>query len=396
MTRNRHCHNAVCVAALAAAACSAPHSPNSFSVRDAGDDDAAVDAGVAPPTLGPIDHDASSCVSSLSNYDIPDDHCDNDGDGQIDNAVVCDSDLSANGDAMAFARALGLCQVATDTDTKWGVLSAAFSNGHASTNSPAAAQHGILKKFGSVVVPRDGAALGVLSTGSATEEDADDGPYFKGIKEGMQVFAGNDAPAGYPKVSPECPGVVMNPQVHDAINLKLVIRVPANAQGFAFDFDFWSGEWPEYVCSPFNDSFIAYLSSAAFNGGAPENITFDKKNNPISVNNGFFDRCTPNTPTACRNKDISPILATCPGGVAELAGTGFEKIGVYCGDAKSTGGGATGWLTSKAPVKPGETIALELMIWDTGDASYDSTVLLDHFVWQGVPTSTGTVRPPPK
>ena len=87
--------------------------------------------------------------------------------------------------------------------------------------------------------------------------------------------------------------------------------------------------------------------------------------------------------------------AACAGGVAEFAGTGFEDLGQWC-TGTTTGGGATGWLTSQAPVKPGETITLEFMIWDTGDASYDSSVVLDNFQWQGVPTPPGTQRPPPK
>ena len=47
----------------------------------------------------------------------------------------------------------------------------------------------------------------------------------------------------------------------------------------------------------------------------------------------------------------------------------------------STSGGGTSWLTSQAPVAAGEVISLEFLIWDTGDESYDSSVLLDNFTW---------------
>jgi hypothetical protein len=40
-----------------------------------------------------------------------------------------------------------------------------------------------------------------------------------------------------------------------------------------------------------------------------------------------------------------------------------------------------GWLTTTAPVIPGETITLELTIGDVGDGYYDSTVLIDAFQW---------------
>ena len=44
-------------------------------------------------------------------------------------------------------------------------------------------------------------------------------------------------------------------------------------------------------------------------------------------------------------------------------------------------GGATGWLTTKAPVKPGETITLRFLVLDEGDAKLDSAVLIDNFKW---------------
>ena len=70
----------------------------------------------------------------------------------------------------------------------------------------------------------------------------------------------------------------------------------------------------------------------------------------------------------------------------------FEDQGLFCG-ATSTGGGATGWLNTTAPVAPGEVITLQFIIWDTGDVNWDSSVLLDHFTWQPGPTTTGTTRP---
>jgi len=120
------------------------------------------------------------------------------------------------------------------------------------------------------------------------------------------------------------------------------------------------------------------------------NVSFDSMNNPVSVNNGFFDRCTPSTQTGCMG--TSNKTAACPGGPGELAGTGFDNQGSYCG-GNSTGGGATGWLTTKAAVKGGDTITLQFIIWDTGDQSWDSSVLVDNFQWSAVPGS-GTTRPP--
>ena len=349
----------------------------------------------ATDDIGSIGHVTDSgtttCNPSPANYDIPGNNCDDDGDGQVDNVTVCDTGLAASGDAMAFAKSIGLCQQASGA--KWGVVSATYTNSHTANTPPNDAQHGILPKFGNVVKPREGSMFGILSSGSATENDSDTGPFFKGQKNGMQALSfGQGAPPGYPKNTPGCPN--LGAGVNDVIDVKLVVKAPANAKGLQFDFDFYSGEWPEYVCTPYNDSFIAYLAAQGFNNGAADNMSFDVNNNPVSVNNGFFDRCTPNTKTGCaQGIGGTQKTASCPGGTAELAGTGFDDPGTYCTNP-SSGGGATGWLQSKAPIKPGETFTIEFMIWDTGDASWDSSVIVDNFLWAPGDTTAGTQRPP--
>jgi hypothetical protein len=361
-------------------------------------------SGSGGPSIGGDDGGSAAatgpCVPDPANYDIPGNGCDDDGDGQVDNTASCDTGLGVDGDANAFAKAIGLCQTAGGK--KWGVVSAAYANGHDSADPPNDLQHGILGKFGTTLKPREGSSLGVLSSGYGREYDdqAGSASAFKGNKKAMQGggglfgFGGNGGspPQGYPKTSSGCPTLL--PLTFDIATVKLQIKVPANAKGLQFDFDFYSGEWPDFVCSPYNDSFIVYLSAKGFNNGAADNISFDAKNDPVSVDNGYFDRCTPSTTTGCCAECGASATSTCPGGVGELAGTGFEAPGKYCG-SQSTGGGATGWLTTTAPVNPGETITIEFMIWDTGDWNYDSSVLIDHFTW--VPSAVqvaGTQRPP--
>jgi hypothetical protein len=89
------------------------------------------------------------------------------------------------------------------------------------------------------------------------------------------------------------------------------------------------------------------------------------------------------------------MTAACAGGPSELQGTGFYNLGRYCGMAMTSGGGATGWLTPKAPVKGGETITLQFIIWDTGDQNWDSSVLVDNLTWYGTVQTTGTAPSPP-
>ena len=333
------------------------------------------------------------CSPNPANYDIPGNNCDDDGDGTVDNTPTCDGSLSLSGTAHDFASAMGLCQDANGS--KWGIVSADFQNGYAA-GTPAVGQHAIIPKFGSVITPREGQRLGVLSSGFAFQCDdanpsstcAGNGagdPYFKGPQAGMT--GPGTAPPGYPKAAAGCTNANA---VFDAIGVNLKVKVPANAQGFQFDFDFYSSEWPEYVCTDFNDSFVAWLTSTAFTGtGGDLNISFDAKNNPVSVNNGFFDRCTPNAATGCAGGTTA--TAACSAGPAELLGTGFYNLGIYCPKGgQTTGGGSTGWLTSKAPVKQGETITIQFIIWDTGDQNWDSSVLVDNFTWQPGPTQTGT------
>ena len=338
---------------------------------------------------------ATNCVPNPANFDIPGNQCDDDGNGVVDDTPTCDQQEVVTGDAPAFARALGICQTLTGAeDPRWGIVSVSYKGAY-STGSPVSdVQHGILATYGDVILPREGAFLGVLSTGWARPYDNSIDPNnlqenpFKGGYAAQAGDPHDDAPPGFPKAAIGCP---IDSTVHDFIDVKLVVKVPANAQGFSFDFDFWSSEWPEYVCSSYNDSFIAYLTGAA---SPAANISFDGKGNPVSVNNGYLDRCTPSTPTGCNVVNGPHDVSTCPSGEAELGGTGFgAPRKAYC-TSISTPGAATGWLTSSAPVVPGDTITLEWMLWDTGDQNYDSTALLDHFQWSATPTTTGTQRPP--
>jgi hypothetical protein len=356
----------------------------------------------------------AGCSPNPSNYDIPGNNCDDDGDGKVDNPPTCDTGLSATGSAEDVAKAMGICTNASDKG--YGLVSATFTRGYQRNDAPHDEQHGILPKFGNVIKPREGGSLAVLSTGYAREYDGSGTAPFGGATKaggGLKYngkdwydFAGSvdpfnpsgngSAPPGFPKAAAGCD---QSDIVNDVVSFKLQLKAPQNASGVKFDFNFYSGEWPAYICSPFNDGFIAYLSAKGFNSGKADNMSFDKDNNPVSVNNGFFDRCTPNFQTGCAPDSSKQGTAACPGGANELGGTGFGIDGAWCSpygggnNGQSTNGGATGWLTSQAPVQPGETFTIEFMIWDAGDAWLDSSVLLDNFTWVQGSVDTGTERP---
>ena len=369
--------------------------------------------GTSGGTLGGNDGGTTKpCAPAPGNFDIPGNNCDDDGDGTTDNPPTCDGSLAAKGTAEDFAKAIGLC--ATAAKDGYGLVSAKFTRGFGRDDAPKGDQHGVLPKFGSVIKPREGKMLGVLSTGYAEEFNGAGNAPFGGTtgKEGTANYKLNgknwwgwdpnfnpnpngSAPPGFPKPADGCQ---QTSDVNDVINVKLEIKAPANAGGVKFDFNFYSGEWPAFICSPFNDGFIAYLSAKGFNNGTPDNMSFDSKKNPVSVNNGFFDPCTANVDTGCANGAKAGTSA-CPGGASELAGTGFGIDGTWCSGYQgaksktSVNGGATGWLTSQAPIQGGETFTLELMIWDTGDPFLDSSVLIDNFSWAEGSVTVGTDRP---
>ena len=364
---------------------------------------AAVDPVEAGPEAGP---EAVKCEPDPGKWDVPGNGCDEDGDGTIDNPPTCDQALATGSAAEDFAKALGICATITDP-AGYGLVTAKVTRGYGVEDPPAPGSWAVLPKFGNTLRPREGARFGVLSTGYANEYDEPIGGADAGADggSGLQTpFNGGvsrqitgTAPPGFPSATPGCGSG--GGSVNDLVNVRLVLKAPKNALGFKFDFNFHSGEWPEYVCSSFNDAFIAFYRSPSANGGVGRNVSFDKNGRAVSVNNGFFDRCTPGILTGCKTSSMQKV-ATCPGGQGELQGTGFGLIDDWCpttmggAAAPSSSGGATGWLTSQAIAKAGETFTLEFMIWDATDHALDSLVLIDNFQWIGEPILTEeTIRP---
>lgn len=348
-------------------------------LREIDDDDTAADASDEDATTTPADPDAGTIVGDDAAREAaapltPD---------KVDpNAPACDDGLAVDGDIDQFLRAINLCQRTTADDIAWGVIEASFSRDIGrGTRAPAPMQHGILPKYGDVITPRHGSALGVLSTGWAREYNGESGqkPFQEGAGSGLGVGEVPDEFGGY------------DADAFDLINVRLSIRVPSNARGFSFDFDFFTSEWPHYAPSEYNDRFVVWLTDSAHPNGA--NISFDSQNRPVSVNLGFFDRCVDGASTGCSGS--SNRTASCPAGISELGGTGFGLMGVGCKSEEVTKGGATGWLTTRVPAVGGEIISLEFAIWDEHDTNRDSLVLLDHFRWEADPVQNpGTTRPP--
>lgn len=334
------------------------------------------------------------CTKDPAYYDVPGDECDNDNDGTVDNPPTCDGTDDPN-PAVAMARAMGICDDVSKRG--YGLVSAKVTRGFGRNDAVANEQHALVPKFGNVVLPREGKKMVLMSTGYAQEFNGIEGADFSGVPWEPQVQDGkNGLPPGFPKAANGCD---QRTETRDVIALHLELKAPKNSSGFAFDFDFYTAEWPQYICTDYNDGFIAYVTAGSFNGGAGENVSFDSKGNPVSVNNGFFDRCVPGIPLACRTPNEG--TSKCGAGTGELEGTGFGvqdtiALPTCGGTAKSTKGGATGWLSSKAPIAAEEQFTVDFIIWDTKDTQLDSSVLVDNFRWVlgNVPVEPVTERPP--
>ncbi|MBL8741903.1 MAG: choice-of-anchor L domain-containing protein, partial [Myxococcales bacterium] len=273
---------------------------------------------------------------------------DEDCDGMVDEVELCDTGLAIDDtDPMNGARAIELCRTASAGDDGWGVLSAVYHTSPNLVGDPDL-QYGLLDSFGNNVVVRKGERMLALSSGRARAPNQPDACTGNKCQEGGVSYP----PVFFPQTVPGCPG---STEIYDDISLELELRAPTNANGYAFDFKFHSHEFPYYVCSAYNDQFIALVTPPP-DGSINGNISFDSTTNPVSVNMAYFDVCRPGGATEfaqwCQMTTggcPSPPDPYCPSGDADLLGTGFDTL------SGPTWGGATSWLTSTAPIAPGET-----------------------------------------
>jgi hypothetical protein len=352
---------------------------------------------------------------------------DDDCDGTIDNTLgQCDSALTSNsGNALDYAKAIDICQTTTENPAlaqkKWGVISGAFHRANGA-NAPAANSRSIRSGFGNNVPPLLGQRIGMLSTGVAAAQAAPNNasPNWAAFQGGQNMGTTSPVPSDWLSANggnfpnaPGCPDPQGGTTANDPIMLKLRIRVPTNAKSFQVSSNFYSSEYPEWVCSAFNDFFLTLLDSTFVPGPGESPNPTDKNlafydqppaggaTYPIGVNlafgnTGLFQTCL-NGPTGCGGGSVPGNTNTCVS-INQLLGTGFDIVNPpsqflndpgWCGASNRAGGG-TSWLNMTGNVKPGETIEIRFVTWDTGDPWYDSLVLLDRFQWSVTASQPGT------
>jgi hypothetical protein len=308
--------------------------------------------------------DCNDCDPNVrpGRIDVPGNGLDEDCSGKADDDVACDASISISStDARDAAKALGLCKNADPSKGASGVVSARYVKPDGTTLTDALSW-GVLDSFGPNM-PRHGSAFVALSTGVARA------PGQLGYKSpsGQSKGYSHTLPAGFPKASPACPADSVAPTGvgYDGAALELVLRVPIDAKSMSFDHDYFTYGYSTDVCSKYADTFIATMTPPP-PGVTDENIVFDSSGGPISVSSPLIQVCEPGTHKG--------ITFACGQGTSSLKGTGFD------------GKAATGWLRTTVPVTGGSEIKLTFMIWDSGDGTYDSTVLVDavRFWSQGV------------
>lgn len=300
-----------------------------------------------------------------------------------DNAQIydCDSDLMPSNAAnpMDYAKAIGLCKTATeDPSSGWGVISAEILKADG-TFGAHGDSNGILSALGNAITPRAGNYMLALSSGKVGN------PFPCSSNKHCQQGVSSNPPSDwyaangnkYPS-SPACSGSTgTTGNANDCVMLQLRIRTPKTAKSFSFNLYFLSIEYPSWICSSYNDFFVALLDSThtsdnpEFQNPFDKNLGRDAAGNPVGVNlapAGLFKQCVNAT-----NKGVDSCVGT-----EELAGTGFE------------GHGGTSWLVTRGNVVGGEVITLRLAIWDLGDHSWDSMVLIDNFKWEFEEYKPGT------
>jgi len=304
---------------------------------------------------------------------------------------VCDASLASNSAVAAeYAAALDVCQTTTESAHSAGLISASFTLAD-NTGTPAAISHSIRPAFGTNNVPRYGSALVVLSTGAAAAP-AQTNPSFvafqEGANNGKQSLPPSDWFTAHNNTYPAPPGCPAASGIAtvDPVMLTLRLRVPSNARSFSLDANLFIADFPEFICSSFNDFFVALLdSSFAGNPANPADknlanyIGFPLNASLAYANTGLFTQCV-NGPIGCEQGAIAGTITTCTG-TTGLVGTGMDTADTTCNPGGGMVGGGTGWLVMRGNVVPGETIQLRLAIWDIGDFRYDSLILLDHLRW---------------
>jgi hypothetical protein len=316
-------------------------------------------------------------------YDVPGNGIDEDCQGGDAKSDACDDALDiASSDPFAAARAIELCPKTDESSRRWGVISARWTTPDGMGKIGSDKMHGILPNFGANFAPRGGKSLLALSSGVARAPDQ--AGYTADCSDQFPTRSAK-FPSGFDGLSSSCPADAQATEIADAVALEVRVRIPSNVNALSFDSAFFTEEYPDFICTPFNDVFQVLVQTPRAGASADGNVVFDLDGNAVSVNNSLLRACTPG--------NHGGKAFACPLGFALLKGTGYDDCagltlgpGLFGGGFFGGGtvkssdpmGASTGWLNTEFAVTPAEIVTLRFTIWDSGDSELDSLAVIDH------------------
>ena len=327
--------------------------------------------------------DSGSGIANCNNMDL-----------DVAPTTSCSS-RTCNGDCTPteLAQAMDICSFPTGSEKYWGVVSSDFllADGSGSSSTPCRNQFGVQSSFAQYygsgsTNPAVNSRFAVVSSGRATAAAG-------GVDDSIcSKTRRNNVPSAYIskhggnlETANNCPTGSSN--VYESASLRLRIRAPTNAKSFSYRLMFLSQEFPYYVCTQYNDMFLALLSSfpAGFPAPADTNVATapipsgsGTQTVPLSINiEKFFTICQASNSygTNCNPTAFSTMLS----------GSAYR----YSRSGQQWGAG-TALLTNTVNVSPGSTFSIDFLIFDTGDYKYQSTAILDSLTWNAEASPSGS------
>ncbi len=306
---------------------------------------------------------------------------------------------------------------------------------------------GVRSDYGTSRQPRNGDRLLVMSTGD-----------IGGNSQGESGFSAEwwsySSTSGYvdyalPDYKRLCDDAMCCTQTeprYDITTIEFDIVVPEGANGVSYDVSFFTQEYPEWAGTYYNDGFEAvfedpkvedWMADPTFSGygcdsdgdGVSEaNVAFDDYGTPLRVNNDFitatdcsdFDGILDhnghvgqativdtswtfwgNVPCCGSTSDTFQRVCDVPNWWAQMYpndcppfGWAFGHYGL-CGAGYGEDSGGTQWLTNRFGVTPGHTMHVRFSIYDKSDGIFDTSVVLDNWVWMGEDPGSPVLYEPP-